>query len=87
MTFEEVWDNIQKHEGEIYRTKTGIKFSYLIKNERIYIVGYEKTKHFKKEDLEKIINNPELNDAQWNKKIYASYYACAILSDERIGAR
>ena len=47
----------------------------------------KKTKHFKKEDLEKIINNPELNDAQWNKKIYASYYACAILSDERIGAR
>ena len=87
MTFEEVWDNIQKHEGEIFRTKTGIKFSYLIKNERIYIVGYEKTKHIKKEDLEKIINNPELNDAQWNKKIYASYYACAILSDERIGAR
>ena len=40
--FEEVWDNIQKHEGEIFRTKTGIKFSYLIKNERIYIVGYEK---------------------------------------------
>ena len=46
MTFEEVWDNIQKHEGEIFRTKTGIKFSYLIKNERIYIVGYEKNKAF-----------------------------------------
>lgn len=87
MTIEEVWNKIQNHEGEIFSTKTGIKFSYSIKNERIDIVGYEKTKHFKKEDLEKIINNPELNDAQWNKKIYASYYACAILSDERIGAR
>lgn len=52
-----------------------------------YIVGYEKTRHFKKEDLEKIILNQEFNDTQWNKKIYASYYACAILSDERIGAR
>ena len=47
----------------------------------------KKTRHFKKEDLEKIIINPEFNDAKWNKKIYASYYACAILSDERIGAR
>ena len=54
---------------------------------REYILLVMKKKHFKKEDLEKIINNPELNDAQWNKKIYSSYYACAILSDERIGAR
>ena len=46
MTFEEVWDNIQKHEGKTFSTKTGIKFSYLIKNERIYIVGYEKNKAF-----------------------------------------
>ena len=87
MTIEEVWNKIQKHEGETFSTKTGIQFSYSIKNEIIYIIGYEKTRHFKKEDLEKIINNPELNDAQWNKKSYASYYACAILSDERIGAR
>ena len=87
MTIEEVWNKIQKHEGETFSTKTGIQFSYSIKNEIIYIICYEKTRHFKKEDLEKIINNPELNDAQWNKKIYASYYACAILSDERIGAR
>lgn len=87
MTIEEVWNKIQKHEGETFSTKTGIQFSYSIKKEIIYIIGYEKTRHFKKEDLEKIIINPEFNDTQWNKKIYASYYACAILSDERIGAR
>ena len=29
-----------------------------------YIVGYEKTRHFKKEDLEKIILNQEFNDTQ-----------------------
>ena len=87
MTIEEVWNKIQEHEGETFSTKTGIQFSYSIKNEIIYIIGYEKTRHFKKEDLEKIIINPEFNDTQRNKKIYASYYACAILSDERIGAR
>ena len=31
MTIEEVWNKIQKHEGEIFSTKKGIKFSYLIK--------------------------------------------------------
>ena len=53
MTIEEVWNKIQKHEGETFSTKTGIQFSYSIKNEIIYIIGYEKTRHFKKEDLEK----------------------------------
>lgn len=46
MTIEEVWNKIQKHEGETFSTKTGIRFSFLIKNERIYIVGYEKTRDF-----------------------------------------
>ena len=36
MTIEEVWNKIKKHEGERLSTKTGIQFSYLIKNERIY---------------------------------------------------
>ena len=45
MTIEEVWNKIQKHEGEIFSTKKGIKFSYLIKNERIYVSSLDSHTH------------------------------------------
>ena len=34
--FEVVWGRIVKHQGEIFRTKTGLEFTYSIKGDYLY---------------------------------------------------
>lgn len=83
--FEEVWQHIVKHQGEEFRTKTGIVFKYKVIGEDVIPLhianGNPRKKDFLKAyELGEIKNISQLNAA----KIMGPSYVFAIMTDNRI---
>ena len=79
-----VWDNIVKSEGETFRTKRGIGYSYQVKDGYILING-DKRRRITKEHFEKALTivNPTPAKIQ-DEKIWGPSYVYGIITDKRI---
>lgn len=81
--FEDIWNRIAKHEGEIFRTIKGLELKYKIIDNKIY---HNRTKPpILKSDLKRIYEKfPIEKPSDIQGLVRGSAYVYAILSDERI---
>ena len=81
--FEEIWRRIVTHEGEIFRTKTGLEFTYRIDGEGFYPsrTNYRisKTDFRKAYEIVPIDGPGVINDI-----VRGPAYVWAVLHDQRI---
>ncbi len=87
MNIELVWNDILKHEGEVFATARGIKFTYKVLDENKIqpFVGYESRWELSKKVFIKALEFPRFSGTEFNKKIIGSSYVAGILNDKRIG--
>jgi len=81
--FEDVWNRITKHQGEIFHTIRGLKLKYEVKGDKIY---HNRTKPpILKSDFKRIYQKfPIEKPSEIQGLVRGSAYVYAILSDERI---
>ncbi len=85
-SFEEVWTRILKRAGETFFTKTGIRFSYSVKGERLLLnrTNYELSKR----DFMKAYSQVPLKGPSGiASMVRGSSYVWAILHDARISLK
>ena len=82
---DKVWENICKHEGEIFLTSARKKiYRYIVKDDSIIVNG-EKTKVIKKEGIAKALNIENPTRAKIAEEgIWWSSYVYGIITDKRI---
>ena len=75
------WSNIKKHAGETFFTKTGIKFTYHVRND--YIVLENTNRCIPRKQVEEALSlkSENLSDYQ---KYQGPSYLCALIHDARI---
>lgn len=79
-----VWDNIKKHVGEPFSTKTGVQFTYHVRND--YIVLENTNRSIPRKQVEEAlhVNSDKVSD--YNR--YQGYaYLWGLLHDPRIGGQ
>ncbi len=86
MNIETVWNNIVKHEGEVFETVTGIKFTYVVLNDHVIqpYVGDETRWKLSKHVFEKALSFPVFGGHPFNQTIIGASYVAGILNDIRI---
>ncbi len=78
------WNNIKKHAGEVFHTKTGIEFTYHIRNDYIVLENTNRTIPRNQVEEALAINSDKVLD--YNK--YQGYaYLWGLLHDSRICER
>jgi len=81
--FEEIWRRIVTHEGEIFRTKTGLEFTYRIDGEGFYpsrtSYRISKTDFRRAYEIVPIDGPGVINDI-----VRGPAYVWAVLHDQRI---
>ena len=84
MPFEQVWENIMKHEGEEFQTKTGLPFSYAI--EKNAVVPDRTGYRLSRVNFEKALSVIDQVDGPGaiSDLVRGSAYVYAILKDARI---
>ena len=76
-----VWSNIKRHAGELFFTKTGVKFTYHIRNDYIVLENTNRTIPRKQVEDALSIRSDRVMD--YNK--YQGYaYLWGLLHDSRI---
>jgi hypothetical protein len=83
MEFQAIWDNIVKHQGELFRTITDLPFTYIIKGNSVVPdrTNYPISKNeFKKAYKLEFLSGP----GQINNLVRGPAYVYAILTDIRI---
>jgi hypothetical protein len=88
MKIESIWNDILKHEGEIFQTARGIRFTYKVLNDHEIqpYVGDKSRWKLSKEVFNKALEFPKFSGTEFSKKIIGSSYVAGILNDKRIGA-
>ena len=88
MKIESIWNDILKHEGKVFQTARGIRFTYKVLNDLEIqpYVGDKSRWKLSKEVFNKALEFPKLSGTEFNKKIIGSSYVAGILNDKRIGA-
>jgi hypothetical protein len=85
-SFNEIWDRIIKHSGEIFNTITGLKFTYEIKDNGFYPSRTEY--RIPKEDFRKAYQMiPVDGPGMISKEVRGPSYIWAVLHDPRISLR
>jgi hypothetical protein len=79
----EVWPRIKKHEGDTFKTITGLEFSYSIDGN---IINPSRTnQNIPKSHVEKLLERvPIKNPGEISDDVRGSAYLWGILHDERI---
>lgn len=81
--FEDIWNKIIKHQGEIFYTVRGLELKYEIKDDKIY---HNRTKQpISKSDFKRVYGKfPIEKPTDIKDLVRGSAYVYAILNDERI---
>lgn len=76
-----VWNNVKKHAGEKFYTKTGVEFSYHVRND--YIILENTNRSIPRKQLEEalLINSNKVTDY---KKFQGYAYLFGMIHDSRI---
>ncbi|MCI5513636.1 MAG: hypothetical protein MR471_05910 [Clostridia bacterium] len=84
MNIEMMWNNICRHEGELFYTKTNKEYDYVVKDNYI-LVRNDSLKKIKRVDFEKAlkINNPTRAKIE-SEGIWGPSYVLGIITDKRI---
>jgi hypothetical protein len=85
-SFEEVWVRIRKRGGETFFTKTGIRFSYGVEGDRVFLsrINYSLSKG----DLAKAYSRvPMKGPSEIASIVRGASYVWAILHDARISLK
>ncbi len=79
-----VWENVVKYQGETFFTKSGKPFTYVVKNEHIY-VNEVKSATINKANIAKalLMENPSPQKIR-DSKIWAQSCVYGIITDNRI---
>lgn len=83
ISFDEIWNRIVSNEGQIFKTKTGIEFTYRVVNNGILT---SRTNHIlSKSDIKKAYDKmPIKGPGEINNLVRGPAYIWAILNDNRI---
>ena len=81
MSISKVWKKITDCAGQTFHTKTGVPFSYHIRNEYIYLENTNRAIPKRQVEESLSIRNDFVSDY---KKFQGSAYLFGILHDERI---
>lgn len=84
MNFESIWNNIQRCEGEVFKTVRGIEYKYTIYSDCI-LINDDKKRRIKKDSLKTafLIENPTPSKIK-SKGIWGPSYVYGIITDKRI---
>jgi hypothetical protein len=82
--FELIWDNIVKLQGEVFYTKTGLPFTYVIEDIEWVYTSRSKYPMEKKELKEAFKMMPVSKPSELKKVVDSTSYAWGILNDKRI---
>ncbi len=86
MNINQLWDKIKMHEGELFKTKTKLPFTYIIENGRVVIERNGKKYIAKKSDFQFVLENPNEQRHVYRDQMRVSSYVLGIINDGRIGA-
>ena len=84
--FDEVWKRISVRAGDVFFTKTGLRFTYLVEDDKVHIsrVKY----NISKNDLRRAYElSPVGGPSQLSSAVRGPTYVWAILHDARITLR
>jgi len=83
MNIEQIWANIRKHDNEIFKTKTGIEFSYHTTAGTIYF--HNTNRPIGKSTIQRalLVENMTVNKLR-KADIHSNSYVYGILTDPRI---
>ncbi len=82
--FEIVWNKILKNEGEIFRTKTGIEFDYLILPGNIIQINIDSLYPIHKNEFKKAFYKWPVSGPYKIKEVRGPSYVFGILNDNKI---
>ncbi len=82
---DKIWNNVEKHQGKEFYTRTSKKFIYSFHDSYI-MTSLSHSEKITKDRFIKVTEylHDGLSAAQINKKIRGSYYIIALLEDKRI---
>ncbi|MCW4049825.1 MAG: hypothetical protein NWE89_08825 [Candidatus Bathyarchaeota archaeon] len=84
--FDEVWTRIKKRSGEVFFTKTGLRFTYKIKGDKILLSRIHYS--LSKTDLMKAYTKVPLGGpSELTSIVRGPSYVWAILQDARVSLR
>lgn len=81
-----IWENIIRHEGDVFYTVTGLEFTYEVIGNAIQIYRDEKhgQKTISKNNFEKALSYQQYDSKEFSNKIWGPSYVRGILEDYRI---
>lgn len=81
-----VWENIKKHEGEIFYTVKGLEFTFEVSGNTIKICrdGTSGPKQISKNYFEKALEYKRYDCKDFRNKIWGHSYVRGMLEDKRI---
>tara|TARA_B100000953_G_scaffold6995_1_gene6312 strand:- start:21 stop:293 length:273 start_codon:yes stop_codon:yes gene_type:complete len=82
----EVWSRIKEHEGDTFKTITGLEFSYSIDGDNIISSRPETDTNIPKSHVEKSLERVPLKDTTEIQDLMGPSYLWGILNDERISS-
>ena len=82
----EVWSRIKEHEGDTFKTITGLEFSYSIDGDNIISSSPETDVNIPKSHVEKSLERVPLKDTTEIQDLMGPSYLWGILNDERISS-
>lgn len=82
MTWQNIWEKVKMHQGEVFHTTTGLEFTYTVVGEKVIHTRSKAT--LSRSDFEKAVKINPQKASDLHNDVSGPSYVYAIITDSRL---